>query len=399
MLPAFLTTAPFISLLYRKHTQKRKVSAEESNNISQEMSSNEVSEPGIANDLELFEELGLLHNGSVSTANDSFGLCADRDLSVAGNVSLPDNVLMAIQSIQFIYYFVIFLSGLSFNLVIIWLPYKHRKLRTVEMAVGVHIALINLMRIAVDILLSLVSAAAGIWVFGGLSCAIQGFLVTLNFSARRAVMLKFAVDRCLLVFSAFHYPKWRTRVVVFMSVMVWIVPVVFLAAGIPVFLDCYSYEPLRTTCFFSGTCSTNCFKLGILIFIGIILPPYLIPLVLFSLLYWKSRKKLSAFADVQQAEEREASLRRSNKTFFILFATYSSGTALSTVSGLVLTGVAIMFGNSVALYVSKIVLWAFSATFLIVDPVVFLQNREYKEVLKKTFKELKMKIAAKLAGV
>ena len=113
------------------------------------------------------------------------------------------------------------------------------------MAVGVHIALINLMRIAVDILFSLVSEVAGTWVFGGLFCAIQGFLVALNFSARRAVMLKFAVDRCLLVFSAFCYPKWYTRVVVFMSVMVWVVPVVFLAAGIPVFLDCYSYEPVQ----------------------------------------------------------------------------------------------------------------------------------------------------------
>ena len=269
------------------------------------MSFDEASQPGFANDLELFEEPG---NGSVSTANNSFSFCADRGLSVAGNMSIPDSVLMAVQSIQFIYYFAIFLSGFALNFIIIWLPYKHRKLRTVEMAVGVHIALINLMRIAVDILLSLVSAAAGTWVFGGLSCAIQGFFVTLNISARRAVMLKFAVDRCLLVFSAFCYPKWRTRAVVFMSVMVWVVPLLLLAAGIPVFLDCFTYLPLYTTCLFSGECSTNCFKLGISIYIGNILPSYLIPVVLFSLLYRKSRKILSG---MQQAEGREASIKKS----------------------------------------------------------------------------------------
>ena len=179
------------------------------------MSSNdEASELGFGSDSELFEQPGFLLNGSI--INDSFGLCADRALSVAGNVSLPDNILIAAQSIQFIYYFVIFLSGLASNLIVIWLPYRHRNLRTVEMAVGVHIALINLMRIAVDVLLSLVSAAAGTWVFGGLSCAIQGFLVTLNFSSRRAVMLQFAVDHFLLVFSAFHYQKWRTKAVIFM---------------------------------------------------------------------------------------------------------------------------------------------------------------------------------------
>jgi len=47
-----------------------------------------------------------------------------------------------------------------------------------ELAVGVHIALINLMRIAVEILPSLINTAAGGWVFGMLSCSVQGFLVT-----------------------------------------------------------------------------------------------------------------------------------------------------------------------------------------------------------------------------
>ena len=45
------------------------------------------------------------------------------------------------------------------------------------------------------------------------------------------------------------------------------------------------------------------------------------------------------------------------------------------------------------------VMWSITATFLIVNPVVFLQNREYKEVLKKSFEDLKTKMAAKLARV
>ena len=79
--------------------------------------------------------------------------------------------------------------------------------------------------------------------------------------------------------------------------------------------------------------------------------------------------------------------------------TYSSGTALSTVLGVVLTRTSIVFGNSLHLDITKVVLWSISSIFLILDPVVFLQNREYKEILKKSFKEIKTKIAAKFASV
>ena len=79
--------------------------------------------------------------------------------------------------------------------------------------------------------------------------------------------------------------------------------------------------------------------------------------------------------------------------------TYSSGTALRTVLGVVLTRISIVFGNSLHLDITKVVLWSISSIFLILDPVVFLQNREYKEILKKSFKEIKTKIAAKFASV
>ena len=194
--------------------KKAEFQLKECDNISQEMSSSDASEPGFANDLGVFEEPEFLLNESI--VNDSFGLCADRDLSAAGKASLPDSVLMAVQSTVHILlcYFLVWVDiQLDHHLVAMQAQEtvnsgngrgsSHSSHQSHEKRCG-HLTFLGICS----------SWDLGVW--RTVLCHSRLPLV-LNFSARQYVMLKFAVDRCLRVFSAFHYPKWRTRVVVFMS--------------------------------------------------------------------------------------------------------------------------------------------------------------------------------------
>ena len=253
-------------------------------------------------------------NESVSS-NDSLHLCAVKYLSM----TLPQPII-AIRSGQFIYNLFILIFGLALNIIIIWVPIKNKKMRNIDTAIAVHIALLNLLRTLFETLPSLVNAAAGVWVFGATSCAVQGGFVTIFTLTKRFMMLVLAIDRFLLVFSTFAYPKFHANAVKIYFTATWILSMVLLFPAFPGLMDCYTLFPLRISCFYIGSCSRSCGIYGLFLFVATLLPSYIVPMFLFGALFCKGRKSLKSTS--QQAEDMKQSIKKANITFFLLFVSY-----------------------------------------------------------------------------
>ena len=329
-------------------------------------------------------------NGSVSS-NDSLHLCAARSLSMPHALPILENVFIGLRSGQFIYNLIILVFGITLNSIIIRAPRKNKKLRTIDMAIAVHITLLNLSRTLIDTLLSMVNGIAGQWVFGASLCTVQGFFMNINFSTRRNMMLALAVDRFLLVFSTFTYPKCRAKVVFVYSIAVWVLSFMLHVPALPGGLDCYSIRPSRISCFYSPSCSSVCSSFGFFIVLTSVLPSYTVPMLFFGALYWKGRKSIDR--TTQQAEEVRQSIRKANLTFFLLFVTYFMVSVPTSLGFLVISTVTRFLRYYPGLGIIQFLISHAQLLLVVLDALVILRNRDIKEALIKSYKEFKTRLA------
>ena len=327
-------------------------------------------------------------NGSASS-NDSLYLCAAKSLSGPA-LPISKDIFIVIRSGLFIYNLVVLVFGLSLNTIIIWIPIKNKKLRTIDMAIAVHIALLNLFRTLLETLPSLVNAAAGVWVFGAISCAVQGAFITTFTLTKRLMMLVLALDRFLLVFHTFTYPKYRARMVIVCSITVWVLSVIMLTPPLPGLLDCYALLPSHISCFVAGSCSHTCSYYSIFIIATTLLPSYIIPVFLFGVLYCKSLRSLSFTA--QNTENVKKSIKKANISFFLLFVVYCLITVPST-AGLMITSLVTRFHGPYAHSELALVVATHSTLLLVVlDAIVILRNKDLKEALMKFYKVMYIRL-------
>ena len=182
------------------------------------------------------------------------------------------------------------------------------------MAIAVHIALLNIFRTLFETLPSLVNAAAGVWVFGAIFCSVQGAFVTTFTLTKRLVMLVLALDRFLLVFKTFTYPKYRARMVMFYSITVWVLSAIMLTPPLPGLMDCYALLPSHISCFFAGSCFLTCSYIA-----TTLLPSYIIPVFLFGVLYCNSLRSLSFTARNTEKVKKSIKKLTSRFSYFLLY--------------------------------------------------------------------------------
>ena len=304
-------------------------------------------------------------------------LCAARSLQRNYLLPLPLAELAIVRSFQFVYFFALLSVGGVLNSAIVWSVVRHKKLRTLDIAISLQVVVISLATIIVVVLPALVNIAAGEWVFGALGCSIFGFIEHTLRSTRRNLIVALVLDRFFLVFYPFSYQKYHRKVVIIFSAISWVGTVLFRVTGLPGILDCYTITSTGVFCSFIGRCSEKCIIAGYLDFGIFHLPFYLIPVILYSIMYRKGRK----MAKSNNSRREYTGGMKANVTLFLLFVTSVVCNVPTIGSILILQIVLTVQGYSLNLAITLFVLAHTILLLVVMDAVVILRHRDIKNTL------------------
>ena len=314
--------------------------------------------------------------------NGSSLFCAARDLAASNTSSSSLEDKYALRSYLFCFYFLLLVLGLCLNGTVVWLVVKYPKLRTPDLAIALQIVGINLAILLVLVFLSLINIAVGKWILSSYVCVIQGFLSLLLRSTRQFLLVAMSLDRFLLVFFPFGYPKYHSRGAFLLSCVCWLAAFAMCLPYLPGILDCYSFAAFNYYCVIRSVCSNACMYATYFRYLVVSFPSFVLPVVLYSAMYVKARKmKLTSIT----AEHDAASTTKANVTMFLIFVTSFLCNA-PTIGGILLIQMLVRFYQSHRyLWLPYLLLGQFIFFILILTPIVILRNRDLKEALKKTW--------------
>ncbi len=323
-----------------------------------------------------------------TTTFDNFTLsCAAS--SIQGPVVLPysDILHTIVRIFQSLFWMILLLAGTFLNVLVIVLVAKYRRLQTVSFGLALQIVAQDLV-LAMITSSGIVSSIANQWILGEHVCSLVGAVFLIAAMVRTPVMLVFVIDRFLTVFCPFAYPKCQTKVVIILSIIVWLFAFLFGTLGY--ILDCYSFRARPQICLFSGSCSTKCSILSGFIYGVYATPAAIIPIFLYAILFikaWKIRKEIALPGN----SEKLKADRRATVTFFLLFTTVF---ALAAPNAIISPTIGFTFrGRKVPapLYVLSVIAGSVNSLLVISDPILIIWNRDVKEVISL----IKMKIKGK----
>ena len=336
---------------------------------------------------------GTFNNTTSFDSEDNFTLtCAARNIQ--GPVDLPysTTLLNTVRVCQSIFLIMLLSGGTLLNLLVIILVAKYKKLQTLSFGIALQIVAINLMLAPVT-LIQLTNSIANRWVFGEHMCALVGSFQFLLTIVRVAVMLIFIIDRFLLVFCPYAYPKCQIKIIIILSVVPWLFAVVACIIGLV--LDCYTYVPTTWFCSVNSSCNSSCS-----IFLGLCLvlytaPSTIIPIFLYAILFIKARKVKKTMATAQGEDAETTNYDwKATITFFLLFISVFVLT-LPNLAFFFITN-AIYRGETLpaVLYVFRVIVVSFISLLPITDPIVIMRNKDVKEVIS----EIKGKVCLKFSS-
>ena len=314
--------------------------------------------------------------------NGSSIFCAARDLAASNTSSSSLEDKYALRSYWFCFYFLLLVLGLCLNGTVVWLVVKYPKLRTPDLAIALQIVGINLAILLVSVFLSLINIAAGRWILSSYVCVIQGFLHLLLRNMCQFLLVAMALDRFLLVFNPFGYPKYHSRGAFLLSCVCWLAAFAMCLIYLPGILDCYSFASFNYYCVIRSACSNACRYVSYFSFVVVAFPSFALPVILYSAMYVKARKmKLTSIT----AEHDAASTTKANVTMFLIFVTCFLCNA-PTIGGIILIQMLVSFYQSHHyVWLAYLLLGQSIFFILILTPIVILRNKDMKEALKKTW--------------
>ena len=80
------------------------------------------------------------------------------------------------------------------------------------------------------------------WLFGDYMCIIVGFVTFNAITVRTILMLVLTLDRFLSVFAPFFYPRHEYKITISLSIVAWVVSLLFSIIALPGLLDCYAFS-------------------------------------------------------------------------------------------------------------------------------------------------------------
>ena len=333
-------------------------------------------------------------HGSGDGSGDSFSMFEDNLTLTSCAANSIQSTLMSSYSplfsitlriIQSILHIVISLSGIFLNLFLIVLVAKHPILHTVSLMVSLQIVVLDLI-LSLTLLAGFVSAAANQWLFGEHFCILISVIITTTTTARTVLLFAFVIDRFLSVFWAYFYPLHKTKIIITLSAISWLLCVINGIVQIPPFLDCYSFDKSAWICGSAQSCNKSCATFSALFIAIVIAPAMILPIILYTVLYCKAkkiRKVMAAHVDRQSQEEYYSNEWKATVTYGLLFTTVLVITVPNIVTRVIISNAYSTDILPPAVHFLSVLCLHSITVVSISDPLVILRNAEMREIISK----------------
>ena len=346
--------------------------------------SGEVEMPGSAG-------LGVFNNTTLFDAEDNLTLsCAAESIQGPVELPYPETLVMVVRILQCILSLLVFVVGCGLNILVVILVAKYKKLQTLSFGIALQIVALDLV-LAFMYGFSLPNSIANRWLFGEHVCSLIGVIVLVIVLVRTAVLCIFVIDRFLLVFFPFSYPKHQIVTVVALSALAWLFSLAVAVVGY--FLDCYTFIANNWWCFLNVGCNRNCSALQTAVHLVLTAPCIIVPIVLYTLLFMKAKKAKAAMTSAAAGMDgpKLANDWKATITFFLMFLTVFVLTLPNLVIVFVLRVQYDKVEMPLVLYLLSVAATRLLSLLPISDAVLILRNGDVREVVREILEKMVQK--------
>jgi hypothetical protein len=304
--------------------------------------------------------------------------------SIKGNAyNFTHSLALTARIALIVYYAILLLVSAPLNVFMIILILKCKNLRSISFALILQVLFINLLSSVLLTSLVITTVSADKWLLGAIMCIITGVLNYTIMFIRTEIMFCFVIDRFLLVFVPFAYPKHRQKVVLALSIASYVVPVVL--SVIPAFLGCYAFVPSTGLCDMAFNCGLVCTVYRIVVTCVVVFPSCLIPLLLYACLLCKA-KRLEANtgpASIGLPNPDPSREGRATMTLFLMFVALFAITAPHAVISVIGSLIFIRGSPSLWYMIAEGIFISVISLVLILDPIVLSRNTDVRDEITK----------------
>ena len=305
--------------------------------------------------------------------------CAARSLEGA---SLPysPTLLTTVRIFQSIFFCILSIFGPPFNILVIVLVARNKILQTRSFGIALQVVVMDLVLSLTACLSAFISSVANRWMFGEHICVTLALIFAITVRVRTLLMLVFVLDRFLSVFAPFFYPKHRLKIIAVLSTVSWLVALTIGIVQLPQLLDCYRFSSRMWMCSALGNCSSRCSIFVWSLLALIVLPAIIIPIILYSILFFKAWRVMRATPSSMMKKTYEKEWK-ATITFALLFISV----VIVTLPGVVISiGIrASDSGVGPTLYVFSNISLCLLFLLPITDPLVIMRHKDVNDILKK----------------
>lgn len=323
-------------------------------------------------------------NMTAVAANDTL-TCAARNIQGPIEVSFSPVVFLVARCLLVIYFMLVAFFGTLLNCFTFYLVCRYKKLRTLSFTFAIQIVAVDLFGSSFIVTVSLSSVLANQWLLGEGMCIVTGALFIACNILRTAFLMGLVVDRFCSVYFAFTYPHYQVKVLWCFSVVTYLVTAVL--STLPGAFDCFSFSSTSFVCRIDSTCSPQCAVIRQLIGLTVYLPLNILPVILYSALFYKGRKARNAMrvaANISASEAHKAKKDwRATITFFLMFMALFLVRIPPGLTSFIVTVVSMTSNSTESVWFFVLNSMSVNVFILayIATPIFILRNRDVREII------------------
>lgn len=320
--------------------------------------------------------------------------CAVRSIRNTRVLPYSPALTTTVRSFQIIFYIIICTLGITLNSLVIVLVAKYRKLQTLSFGIALQVVVLDSILSSTVLLLRPITSIAKGWLFGEHMCIITAYIYLTYLLLRTLLMFEFVIDRFLSVFFPYSYPKHSVKVMVVLSIGIWVFSIA--VRIIPGYLDCYAYVSTSYLCVQSARCGPSCIAAANANLGFVFGPATVTPIILFGILYWKARRIQKKMVAVTGGGDSGGDVRKrewkATITFFLLFVAVFALTTPVIFTNILLATISRKIGPSPVIFVVRSLLSMMTSFLVVADPIVIMRNKDVKEIISKIYAEFITKL-------
>ena len=313
---------------------------------------------------------------SITSVNDTFDCMLQR--AVVSSMEVSTVLDVTLRSLHAIYSIVLLACSSILNSFVIFLVLKHKALRSLSMVLAIQVIVVNLIGVVSLFPAAIANAAANRWLFGTLMCYLQGAVVFIVPFTRTGLMFVLVIDRFLLIYKTFSYPKYRTKLIISLSILTWSVVILLAAIMLPGVFNCYGFSRPQWICSTRSICSRSC-SLIVLLSFAFALICCSVSAFLYTTLFCKA-KKIKSLKHGPMFESTQGREWKATITFSLMFTTLF---VVTVPVGLFLSIGHLVFRSESPVWFVVMQLFAIELIrlYYLLDPIFIMRNQDIKEVI------------------